>query len=490
MLSKEDIDTLTVKKLCYHCVGEDYLNAEVQCVGKRSRCSYCGRLAKSYTIGDLAERIEQVFEAHYRRTLNHPDLWQQTLLSDRELDYEWDRDGEPIIQAIANAANMPEVAAKDIQTILEHQYSDFECLVMGEETEFSSGSYYEQKGTSDRTWQEEWIDFEHSLKTEARHFSRTAATRLKLVFDGIDGMYTTDGRPLLIDAGPGTSLSAIYRACAFQSDERLLAALCRPDEQLGPPPARLAVAGRMNARGISVFYAANEVRVAIAEVRPPVGSQVAVARFEIVRALRLLDLTALSAVGEDGSVFDPSLAARMARAMFLRSLSQRITRPVMPDDEAFEYLSTQAIADFLATEDEPFVDGMVFPSAQAAGSALNVVLFHKAAQVEAILRPEGTVIEARTGQMYEEGWETEYVVVEETPTRPTSAVTAADDEECWSLAALADEPWIAPDLDCREPTLRIDIDSIKVHVVQRVDFGTVEHDVRRHRWERGQEEDF
>ena len=33
--------------------------------------------------------------------------------------------------------------------------------------------------------------------------------------------------------------------------------------------------------------------------------------------------------------------------MFLRSLSGRITRPVMPDDEPFEYLATQAIADFL-----------------------------------------------------------------------------------------------------------------------------------------------
>lgn len=86
--------------------------------------------------------------------------------------------------------------------------------------------------------------------------------------------------------------------------------------------------------------------------------------------------------------------------MFLRSLSQRITRPVMPDDEAFEYLPTQAIADFLATENELRLDGIVFPSVQAARDVVNVVLFHKAAGVEAIELPDGTEIEARTGQMY------------------------------------------------------------------------------------------
>ena len=45
------------------------------------------------------------------------------------------------------------------------------------------------------------------------------------------------------------------------------------------------------------------------------------------------------------SVYDPTLASRLGRARFLRSLAQRMTRPVMPDDEAFDYLPTQAVAD-------------------------------------------------------------------------------------------------------------------------------------------------
>ncbi|MDE0479284.1 MAG: RES family NAD+ phosphorylase [Gammaproteobacteria bacterium] len=431
----------------------------------------------------MAERIDDVFEQHYTRTSDHPNSWQQTLLSDRELEYDWERDGEPVVYAIANAADMPEEAAKDIQVILHDQYADFDRMKMGEETEYCSESYYEEKGTSDQAWQEEWNEFERSLKTEARFFSRTAADHLRSVFRGIDAMSATDGRPLVIDAGPETPLTAIFRARTFQSDDLLEDALCTPEQQLGSPPASLAVDGRMNPRGISVFYGANESRVAIAEVRPPVGSQVAVASFEIIRPLRLLDLTAVSAVNEGGSVFDSELAGRLERAMFLRSLSQRITQPVMPDDEASEYLSTQAIADFLATESETPIDGIVFPSVQVADDALNVVLFHKAARVERIKMPDGTETEATTGEMHEEGWERRYTVIERVPSASVSDDEQAEHRGQFNVALLPAVSCKQPDPDCREPALRIDIESIKVHVVDQVKFKTTEHDVSRHRWE-------
>ena len=237
----------------------------------------------------------------------------------------------------------------------------------------------------------------------------------------------------------------------------------------------------MNARGISVFYGANEPGVAIAEVRPPAGSQVAVARFNIIRRLRLLDLTALSAVRERGSVFDSTFASRLERATFLRSLSEHITRAVMPDDEALDYLATQAIADFLATENEPMVDGIVFPSVQAAGNALNIVLFHKAARIEAIDLPEGTEIDASTGLNGEEGWEPWYSVREVVPPKDDSKDKTENIDFPSLPASLFGEPWRDPRSDVREATLRVDLESIKVNVIQRVKFECEEHDVHRHR---------
>ena len=114
---------------------------------------------------------------------------------------------------------------------------------------------------------------------------------------------------------------------------------------------------------------------------------------------------------------------------------------------------------------------------------MNVVLFHNAAHVEAIDIPEGAEITASTGYMTEEGPEVEYSVVERVPKKQASE--KKDDEGKWpDLAALGNSTWLDDDAGFREATLRIDLDSIKVHVVRRVQFECDEHEVRRHRSEK------
>jgi hypothetical protein len=53
------------------------------------------------------------------------------------------------------------------------------------------------------------------------------------------------------------------------------------------------------------------------------------------------------------------------------------------------------------------------------------VLFHKAARVEGIDLLAGTEINARTGQTYEEGWESENVVTERVLPAQAPAETTA-----------------------------------------------------------------
>jgi len=487
MTEYDDIVESRAKRLCYKCIGEECLKAEVRRKGQRGQCSYCVQIARSYTLDDMADRIETAFEEHFRRTSDEPTSWQSAMLADREFDYTWERDGEPVVLAIAETAGISEEAAQDIQAILDDKHGSFEAAKLGEETEFCSESHYEECGPDDIVWQEQWRYFEQSLKTEARFFSRTATAYLASIFGGIDKMSTTDDRPLVIDAGPQARMTAFYRARVFQSDERLKEALCRPDRHLGPPPPVLASAGRMNAHGISVFYGANNPDVAIAEVRPPVGSHVAVARFDIIRPLRLFDLAALLAVTEPGSVFDPEWITRLERATFLRSLSQRIAKPVMPDDEALEYLSTQAIADFLATENEPLLDGIVFPSVQTTGDSLNVVLFHKAARVEAMDIPEGTELDADKSQMSDDQDDFEYTVWENVPSKKPSR--KRDEEDRWlDVAKFAESERHAYDMDIRDVTLRIDLQSVKVHIVQSSQFPCDVRDVQRHRLKKSDNE--
>ena len=331
----------------------------------------------------------------------------------------------------------------------------------------------------------DWRSFEVSVKTEARFFSRTAANHLTSIFEGIDDLQTRNGRPIVVDAGPGTGFHTLYRARVFQSDDKLETALTRPDIHLGSPPAPLAAAGRMNARGISVFYGANNQRAAIAEVRPPVGAQIAVARFEIIRKLRLLDLTALSDVRVTESLADFGLAGRMEGAVFLRSLSGRITRPLMRDDEPFEYLATQAIADFLATEASVPIDGIIFPSLQAFGEVFNVVLFHKAARVEPMNVPEGTEISASTGRWAEDGWVEDYEVLEKVPPFHLRDNKNEQEPRSAGFATIAEAIPLDPrDADWRDDSLRIVPESVQVHRVKSVEFATDEFKVNRHRREK------
>ncbi|MCW2293176.1 hypothetical protein M2262_003226 [Pseudomonas sp. BIGb0408] len=460
--------------ICDQCVEEPFLSREIATTGEIAECSYCESEGQCWTIEQLADRIEQAFAEHYVRTSNEPDDWQQSLMRDRESDYDWDRDGEPVHDAIAGAARIPEEAASDVLEVLSDRHFDFDAAAMGDECEFDGESHYEQKDSSDVTWQHDWQHFEKTLKTEARYFSRAATDHLAAVFERIDELGTLDGKPVIVDAGPGAPIEYLFRARVFQSEEPLKEALCRPDRHLGSPPARAAAAGRMNARGISVFYGATSAGVALAEVRPPVGSQVALATFRIIRSLRLLNLSALENVSDGGSVFDPTLLQRLERASFLRSLGSKMTRPVMPDDQEFDYLATQAVADFLATENDPTLDGILFNSTQSEEGD-NIVLFHKASRVKNMDLPEGTELSANTMSWDGDGWYPDYCVQENVPIQ--------DETE----TAMTSSPWamrlhhIHEDEDYREETLDVIPTSVEVHHVKRVKVETEPHEVERNR---------
>jgi hypothetical protein len=436
----------------------------------------------TFSIGQMVDEIELALNEHYYRTAAEPSGMEYAML--KEGDYDWERKGDPITSIIEECADIELGPAEDIQKILEERNHHFDTDSIGEEEEFEEDAHYAEKGVDVADSQAGWFHFEKSLKTQARYFSRTAESTLASVFEGIADHKTREGHPVVVEAGPDKQLAAVYRARVFQSDERLEEALKRPDRTIGPPPPLAAVAGRMNAHGISVFYGATEPKVALAEVRPPVGSKVLVARFEFLRPVRLLDLEALRSVNITGSVFDRSFLPRLERAKFLQWLSRRITMPVMPDDEPFEYLATQAVADFLATNADPPLDGILYPSVQGGKGDLNVVLFHKAARVELLDIPEGTEIDAQLFEQNDEGIEIYPWVWERVPPHATSPEAAPVhlEPEGWLVSeALDSRDPLDHDYEPREPMLKVDNSNVQVHVVKSVEFQTEPYSVNRHR---------
>ena len=374
------------------------------------------------------------------------------MLRDKESSYDWDRHGSPVVDTIAESAGIDDSIATDVQKILEERHADMEAAQMGEECEFDSDSHYEEKGPNDIELREGWRYFERSLKTEARFFNRYAQATLGKLFDGLAEHATRDGRRVVVQAGPGEEIASLHRARVFQAMEPLEEALKRPDIGLGPPPYSVAGGGRMNAYGISVFYGALEPLVAIGEIRPPVGSRVIVGRFTLLRPLRLLDVEALKSVFIRGSIFDGAYIGQLERAKFLGRLSGRITRPVMPSDEPSDYLVTQAIADYLASEVK--LDGIVYPSAQGGGEKKNVVLFHHAACVKPLDLPTGTELTSNTTTDTEDGPEASYWVWEAVPPEKPKPEGAPDPLAIYDFAI----PDIdAEDYDDRKEALEIDL---------------------------------
>lgn len=474
--------------ICHNCVGDAYLKGVIARDGATVECAFCGDEGEpGIAVEDLADHIEAAFDRHYRHTSGQPDMYESMLLRDKEMDYDWERHGDPVLDAIGEAAMVKPEVAQAVLDILEDRFSDLEMAQMGEECEFAADSYYEPKDVEDHDFAHEFNAIEQSLKSETRFFNQSATAFLARLFDNLGALVTNDDRPVVVTAGPDTALDGFYRARVFQSSDELDRALARPDLHLGPPPSRIARAGRMNAHGISVFYGASDPGVALAEVRPPVGSRAIVARFALQRSVRLLDVDALRAVFVEGSIFDPDYLVSLALAKFLGRLSARITMPVMPDDEPTEYLITQMIADYLAQQPEPGLDGILFPSVQTPGDARNVVLFHHTARVAALDFPDGTEISAHQYQSTDEGPEPDYVVWEETlPVPVKREARQSDDKDSFGLALVLDPPDLTGPLsyDHREVALHLDLGSVAVHHVRGVTFDTEAFAVRRHRMEK------
>ena len=492
-----DVDELKQKRICSECVREDYLKDQINKDGQDACCSYCGQEDKTFTIEQMADRVQAAFEQHYERTSDEPSAVEWIMQKDKESTYEWEREGDATVDAIGGAALIDELPARDIQEVLEDRYSNFESMKIGDETEFAASACYVEKGPDTAELRAEWGQFEEALKKTTRFFSREASATLERIFKDLPHLQTRNGERVVVSAGPSTPYVSFFRARAFEADADLEDALKHPEQKLGTPPSDKAKDGRMNARGIAVFYGANDPTVALAEVRPPVGSKVLVGRFDLIRPLQLLNLKALQEIGLLGSIFDPTYIQRLERAAFLASLSKRITIPVMPSDEPFEYLATQAIADFLATEATPPLDGILFPSVQSGADKkpvnvtkdaqgkytfvqdeiYNVVLFHKAARVQESDLPKDAKLAAQIYHSTEEGPEIDYTVWEEVPppAKATPKTSNSDWDPVWSTAQNIHKA------DLRDPALKLDTDSLAVHHIKGVVFETERHEVTRKR---------
>jgi len=337
---------------CYACVGDPFLKARIKAEGGVETCEQCGEDRESVSEFDLGQWIEEVLEAHFEPG-----------------------DGDDIPSIIEEITGLQPEFAKQIADELGSLAG---YVAGGGETFYDSDEGYvaiqNPSGVRDRQWE----TFSQSVRSQARFFNREAEEWLAKIFGPLSEDRTWRGEAVIKTCDIGTGF---YRARHVPTEAKAYVILRSPAAQLGPLPNGAGSAGRMNAAGVSVFYGAFDVETCVAEIRPPVGSTVVSARFQLQRPLQLLDFDLLEMVVAKASHFDPDYAMKMERALFLRAFGRRIAEPVMPGEEGFGYLATQIVADYLAQRADPPLDGMIYRSTQTGGKGRNVVLFNHASRV-------------------------------------------------------------------------------------------------------------
>ena len=470
------------KYLCHECIGDQFLASEVKARYYPTACYYCGKTGEAIMLENLAERTHDVLQIHFELTPDYPSEPYEHMEAS---EGRWERRGEPANYIIAEIASLDEEVADDVTALLSHQHGGYRIIKRGGEDPYGDDAMYETRGPDDSGFRYTWAELRRQIRSRSRFFSTESEEMLRFVFGDLSAHTASDDKPVVREISPGNPDASVWRARAGLSTDELEAFLKSPSRELSSPPSRSAKAGRMNAQGIPVFYGAMDPRTCVSEVRAPVGAHVVVGRFDLLRSVRLLDLDALSNVYAGGSYFDPDCSEREGRAEYFRHLVSEISRPVMPQDEALEYLTTQAVAEFLAHKVDPRLDGIIFHSSQTGGDGRNVVLFNHARGVESHSLHEGTSVEVRLpprGLDDSDDWYGGIVVWETVPSNLPEVESAAPKGEGRRapIRILMEE---GPDEveEEEEPTLRLDFNSLEVLVMEAVAYTTKELSVSRHR---------
>jgi hypothetical protein len=229
-----------------------------------------------------------------------------------------------------------------------------------------------------------WNYFVKDLKHHTRYFNDGAIEFFDMLFKDIRKVYvestwgqsflqSEESKQVIQNYEPGSL--TIYRARKVENLESQHRIMSFPDTELSNPPDHLAAEGRMNPKGIRYFYGAEDRETFLAELRLSLSEKAISGEFELTTSVQILDLTLLSQGRYDRSecLFGPNYEEQQIHQRLLRQLHTLIAQPVTNDSE-FEYLPTQAMAEYLARRTNPRIDGVIFESVQLKGGR-NIVLF-------------------------------------------------------------------------------------------------------------------
>ena len=106
-------------RVCYGCIADAVLAADVKQSGRRSRCSYCARTREAIPLEELADQIDPVVQEAFvlsrvdDRHYVHSSTWGGM----------WEQDGDPVEHIIAEIAGLEPKIAEDLRELLSGRYA-------------------------------------------------------------------------------------------------------------------------------------------------------------------------------------------------------------------------------------------------------------------------------------------------------------------------------------------------------------------------------
>lgn len=476
-------NTTSASFVCHRCIGDAFLKTEIKRVKSLHTCMICGGHRRAIAFCDLCERVHGIVSEEFQPTDSQPESWEAY----KDGDIGWERDGQSVDELLEEMLECNQKLIDAIKEELSGKHFSLDDAAAGEEDPYGDEVQYELREANDSDFHDAWTAFESELRTKARYFSSHAEVALKSIF-GDFNRFKNHKQPLIREAGPGTTTEFVYRARRAVDNEEIRRMVEHPGRELGAPPSRVAGSGRMNPRWISMFYGALDADTCVSEIRAPVGSAVVIGKFQIIRKLRLLDLNALQGIYVDrASYFDSSFRGLRDKARFLKRLVIIMSRPVLPTDEDYQYLPTQAVAEFLSEKMEPQLDGLIFASSQRGGASENVVLFRQASTVES----DGTdslEMETTFGWATEDDEDRDIVIWTTRKRRPRGKKRPLGtppffDE--WLGNGQRTTEWADLANPAETPALRICLDAIEVRDIKAVQYTATKRGVHRYKRPKG-----